>query len=170
MRILALIATILAVFGAPLAPPDDEHQPPGAMPARGRSAAPSVPSGTTIPLFRLLNPKTGDHLYTTSVSERDSAIASFGYQSEGIAGYVFDSQAPGTTPLFRLLNPKTGDHFYTTSVSERDGAIASFGYRPEGITCYVFGSQAPGTIPLLRLLNPQTGHHFYTTSDRKSVV
>jgi hypothetical protein len=170
MRILALITTILAVFGAPLAPSDDEHQPwplpPGAMPVRGMSAAPSVPPGTTIPLFRLLNSKTGDHLYTTSVSERDSAIASFGYQSEGIAGYVFDSQAPGTTPLFRLLNPKTGDHFYTTSVSERDSAIASFGYQSEGITCYVFvfGAQAPGTIPLFRLLNPQTGHHFYTTS------
>ena len=150
MRILALIATILAVFGAPLAPPDDEHQPPGAMPARGRSAAPSVPSGTTIPLFRLLNPKTGDHLYTTSVSERDSAIASFGYQSEGITCYVFGAQAPGTIPLFRLLNPQTGHHFYTTSKAELEKAIASFGYKDEGIACQVFGSgpsQVEGRVP-----------------------
>jgi hypothetical protein len=98
------------------------------------------------------------------VSERDSAIASFGYHSEGIAGYVFDSQAPGTIPLFRLLNPKTGDHLYTTSVGERDSAIAKSGFQSEGIACYVFASQAPSTIPLFRLVNPQTGYHFYTTS------
>jgi hypothetical protein len=45
----------------------------------------------------------GDHFYTTSAAERDNAIANFGYSSEGVACYVFDSQAPGTTPLYRLL-------------------------------------------------------------------
>jgi Common central domain of tyrosinase/Repeat of unknown function (DUF5648) len=45
----------------------------------------------------------GDHFYTTSAAERDNAVASFGYTSEGTACYVFDNQQPGTTPLYRLL-------------------------------------------------------------------
>jgi hypothetical protein len=107
---------------------------------------------------------TGDHFYTTSATERDGAIAVHGYIDEGIACYVYSSQASGTIPLYRLFNPHNGDHFYTTSVTERDGAVANFGYTNEGIACYVFGSPASGTTPLYRLFNPHNGDHFYTTS------
>ena len=107
----------------------------------------------------------GDHFYTTSATERDNAVVTSGYQYEGIACYVFDSQASGTTALFRLYNPQTGDHFYTTSTTERDNAVTpAVGYQYEGIACYVFDSQASGTTALFRLYNPQTGDHFYTTS------
>jgi hypothetical protein len=94
----------------------------------------------------------GDHFYTTSAAERDSAIANFGYSSEGMACYVFDTPTPGTVPLYRLLHSSNGDHFYTTSAGERDNAIATFGYIPEGTACYVFDTQTPGTVPLYRLL------------------
>ena len=106
----------------------------------------------------------GHHFYTTSVAERDNAIANYGYTSEGTACYVFDSQVSGSTPLYRLLNPSNGDHFYTTSATERDIAIASYGYSSEGTACYVFDSQVSGSTPLYRLLNPSNGDHFYTTS------
>lgn len=45
-----------------------------------------------VPLYRLQG--HGDHFYTTSESERDNAISSYGYVSEGIACYVEDS--PGS--------------------------------------------------------------------------
>jgi hypothetical protein len=95
----------------------------------------------------------GDHFYTTSAAERDDAIASFGYQSEGTACYVFDSPVIGN-----------GDHFYTISQQERDNAIARHGYEDEGTACYVFDSQQSGTVALYRLFNPNNGDHFYTTS------
>ncbi|QQS23067.1 hypothetical protein IPM19_00660 [bacterium] len=45
----------------------------------------------TVPIYRLyrheMSPLNGDHLYTTSASERDLA-AQFGYVYEGIEGYV----------------------------------------------------------------------------------
>jgi hypothetical protein len=95
----------------------------------------------------------GDHFYTTSTTERDNAVVTYGYQYEGIACYAFDTQAPGTTALFRLYNPQTGDHFYTTSTTERDNAVTpALGYQYEGIACYAFDSQAPGATPLYRLL------------------
>jgi hypothetical protein len=65
-----------------------------------------------------------DHFYTSSAVERDSAIANFGYTSEGIACFVFHFQAPGIVPLHRHANFTTGDRFYTTSTVERDQAIA----------------------------------------------
>ena len=40
----------------------------------------------TIPVYRLFNPRNGDHLYTTSASERDAA-SRIGYIYEGIAFY-----------------------------------------------------------------------------------
>ena len=41
--------------------------------------------GASSALFRLYHPISGDHFYTTSLAERDNAIANLGYTSEGIA-------------------------------------------------------------------------------------
>lgn len=125
------------------------------------TAAPVIP-GTTR-LYRLYNPRTGDHFYTTSAIERDNAIAMYGYQDERTECFVFATQAPGTTSLFRLVNPATGDHFYTASAAERDNTIAAFGYKAEGVACFVHGAAADGSTPLYRLRSQSTGDHFYTT-------
>ena len=42
-----------------------------------------------VPLYRLNKSSIGDHFYTTSATERDSAVAQSGYQYEGIAAYVW---------------------------------------------------------------------------------
>ncbi|RDB26992.1 hypothetical protein Hypma_005113 [Hypsizygus marmoreus] len=42
----------------------------------------------SVPLYRLYNPQATDHFYTTSKEERDNAAQS-GWNSEGIAGYIF---------------------------------------------------------------------------------
>ena len=55
-----------------------------------------------IPLLRLWN--NIDHLYTTSIAERDFVISPLlGYAEEAIACRVLDSEAPGTAPLYRLV-------------------------------------------------------------------
>ena len=43
---------------------------------------------TTTPLLREFSPGSGDHFYTTSVAERDKAVANLGYVDEGIACHV----------------------------------------------------------------------------------
>jgi hypothetical protein len=42
-----------------------------------------------VALHRLVHRSNGDHFYTTSAAERDSAIMSGAYVSEGVAGYVW---------------------------------------------------------------------------------
>jgi serine/threonine protein kinase len=116
------------------------------------------------PLYRLYNPKTGDHFYTMSIAERNNAVAADGYTYEGIASYVFSSQVANSAPLYRLVSTRTGDHFYTLSATERDNAVAADGYTYEGIAGYVFSTQVPKSVPLYRLYNSKTGDHFYTTS------
>ena len=44
-----------------------------------------------IPLYRVYAPASDDHFYTISLAERDNAIAMYGYQDQGITGYVFTS-------------------------------------------------------------------------------
>jgi hypothetical protein len=107
----------------------------------------------------------GDHFYTTSLLERDGAIAKSGYQSEDIACFVFTGQMPGTAPLHRLVHRSHGFRFYTASDVERDNAVANLDYRSEGEACFAFPERAEGTVPLHRLVDPRTGKHFYTVSD-----
>lgn len=108
---------------------------------------------------------SGDHFYTISMNEVRFALEKCGYRDDGLAGYVFGIQTPGTVPLYRLLQPASGDHFYTLSEAERDNAIAAYGYQDEGIACFVYAeATVAGTVPLYRLANLVDGHHFYTTS------
>jgi len=100
-----------------------------------------APRPTTAPLLRAFNPGSGDHLYTTSVAERDNAVTKLGYLNEGVACQVFSAAGTGTTPLLRAYNPGSGDNFYTTSVAERDNAVAKLGYVDKGVACHVFPSQ-----------------------------
>lgn len=107
---------------------------------------------------------SNDHFYTTSSAERDNAFAFLGYIEEGIACYVYTSQASGTIPFYRYMNSSTHDHFYTTSLTEGNNAAAHLGYKGEGTACFVFATQRAGTQPLYRLVSPSSGDHFYTTS------
>lgn len=55
--------------------------------------ASGTPSGAKVvealvPLYRLFSPKGNDHFYTISKGESDNAVAKFGYQYEGIVGWV----------------------------------------------------------------------------------
>ena len=57
----------------------------------------SVPPPQSVPFYRLYSSAQGDHFYTTNSTERDNAVAKFGYKDEGVAAYVFP-------PIFSLSN------------------------------------------------------------------
>ncbi|KAJ7831341.1 hypothetical protein B0H14DRAFT_2365249, partial [Mycena olivaceomarginata] len=99
----------------------------------------SSPSPLTTPLYRLANPTTGSHLYTTVMAEVNSSTFN-GYHFESIAAYVYPTQLCGSQPVFRLFNPTTLDHFYTMSASEKNTAQSSQGYTSEGSPFYVLAA------------------------------
>ena len=109
-------------------------------------------------MYRLYNPWSGEHLYTSSTKERNNLVDT-GWNYEGVGWY-----APVTskTPVFRVYNPYNGDHHYTVSASERS-KLVKVGWKDEGIGWY--SDDAKG-IALYRQFNPYAsiGTHNYTTS------
>lgn len=81
-----------------------------------------------IPLYRcyVLN-------FMHFISDEANCEGAAGAVLEGSYGYVFPTQASGTTPLYRFFNPATGDHLETTDYSEGSNA----GYKFEFILGYV---------------------------------
>lgn len=54
-------------------------------------------------MFRLYSGAAGGHFYTPTEAERDNAVASFSYQYESIAGYVWTApEAEGCRNLSRV--------------------------------------------------------------------
>jgi hypothetical protein len=119
----------------------------------------------TAPLYRLFDTIYGDHLFTTSATERDQVIANNGYTSEGIAAYVSTTAQAGLVPLYRVSRTSgTWDRLYTTSAAERDQAVANHGYTSEGVAAYVSTTPQTGLAPLYRLVDASVGEHLFTTS------
>ena len=111
-----------------------------------------------ITIYRLYNPWSGEHFYTSSSSESNHLV-SLGWNYEGVA---WKSPTSSSTPVYRLYNPWSGDHHYTTDASERR-SLLNIGWRDEGIGWYSDDSHG---VPVYRLYNPYVTsfYHHYTTS------
>ena len=108
-------------------------------------------------MFRLYNPNSGEHFYSSSTVERDHLV-SLGWQDEG-TGWI--APASGDA-VYRLYNPYAGEHHYTLSTAERD-MLVSVGWNDEGVGWY---SDPNESVPLFRVYNPNeyANNHHYTTS------
>jgi hypothetical protein len=71
------------------------------------------------------------------------------FRSEGITGYVFDSERPGTVPLYRWFHPRDGSHYYTTqpNTPDRPNSVA------DGISCHVYDHPVAEAVPFYRWSN-----------------
>jgi hypothetical protein len=108
----------------------------------------------TIPLYRWVNPKRGDHFYTTRTDEPDPRT----YRSEGVACYVLPRADAQSYPLFRWRGKL--ECLYT--MAKEDKPLQRAGFRLAGITCFVYPHQVGNSVPLYRFLDPVRGLHFYT--------
>ncbi len=79
-------------------------------------------------------------------------------RSEGIAGYVFAEERPGTVPLYRWAHPADRSHYYTIRPNAPDRPRAV----NQGIACYVLDHRVPDAVPLYRWSNGYD--HMYTTA------
>lgn len=111
----------------------------------------------SIAIYRLFNPNTNEHLYTTSANEKDT-LYNIGWGYEGIAWYAAD----GGTPVYRLYNTRSKMHLYTTDVNEvKTLTTTNTGWRKDNNGNAVFYSY--GNINVYRLYNKKTGTHHWTT-------
>jgi hypothetical protein len=111
-------------------------------------------------MYRLYNPNSGEHFYTSDPEERKNVVAA-GWDYEGI-GWIAPSAGD---PVYRLYNANGGEHHYTMSASEKDSLIA-LGWFYEGISWY---SDTEKTVPVNRQYNPNqfSNNHNYTVSAKE---
>lgn len=95
------------------------------------------------------------HFYTTEAHEPVS-----GWTPEGVSGYVFSSEQPGTVGFYRWRHPESNLHFYT--VDPTGEAATALGYVFERIECFVPSDGREGTVPLYRWYHAESGDHFFT--------
>jgi outer membrane protein assembly factor BamB len=128
-----------------------------------------VPGATSnhLPLYRLFNPTSGEHFYTTDSNELNTLTARGLFRSEGIPGYLGHTSGSGLLAVYRLFNPTSGEHFYTTDANEESTLVAKGLFRLESVIGYVSSASGSGLSPLYRLFNPTSGEHFYTTDQNE---
>lgn len=113
-------------------------------------------------VYRLYNPYTGEHLFTTDAEERANCVK-VGWASEGVCWTAPSSQESDTV-VYRLYNRYNGEHLYTTDMSEYEGLV-DLGWTGEG---EAFRSAVSDeAVPVYRLFNPfvSIGTHLYTTDE-----
>ncbi len=112
------------------------------------------PVGTET-MYRLYNPNSGEHFYTSSPVERDAVIAA-GWNDEGV-GWTAPTEG---IKVYRLYNSFAGEHHYTSSEAERD-MLVGVGWTWEEGGWYSDPNEA---VPLYRAYNPNAfaNNHHYT--------
>ena len=113
--LLVCVMTALVMCGAASAALAEE--------AGGSDELATDASGTTI-VYRLYNPATSEHLWTTDYNEYTVLSTTQGWNAEG-QGWT----APASgKPVYRLYNPAIGSHHYTASASEIAELVANQGW------------------------------------------
>jgi|GEM_PF-660378 len=108
------------------------------------------------PMYRLYNPNTGEHFYTSNAGEKDY-LSAIGWNFEGIG---WNAPVSSDTPVYRLFNPFTSEHYYTTNEEEMF-YLSVIGWNYEGIGWY----SSDNGMPIYRVFNPYNdgpGAHHYT--------
>ena len=113
-----------------------------------------------IPMYRMYNPFTGEHLYTKDENEKNYLEAS----KWNFEGYSWVASNEGQ-PVYRLFNPYSGEHHYTMDEVEKFWLVLT-GWNDEGIGWYSKTTGDACEVPVYRLFCPFTNEalkaHHYT--------
>jgi uncharacterized repeat protein (TIGR01451 family) len=132
----------------------------------------STPAGVPVQRYRLYNPISLEHLYTTDLNEYTVLGAGGVWQQEGTVGSVLNN--PGTfngvagTPYYRLYSNISLWHHWTTDPNEYYTLLTFPGWGGEGVDGYLLPSATAGTTALFRLVYPNgTGLHHWTIDNNE---
>lgn len=111
-----------------------------------------------VPMYRLYNPYTHEHLLTSNPDEMDQLVK-VGWSLDGIA---WNAPASGLF-VYRLYNPFDDWHTYTLSQEEID-ILVPLGWKVDGVVCY--SATEADVVPIYRLFNPyeKTNYHLLTAN------
>lgn len=124
-----------------------------------------IPVQVGTEIYRLYNPNSGEHFFTSSLQETRTLIKA-GWTDEGYA-WTAPVDNPDelynimSIPVYRLYNPNAGDHHYTIDKNETD-TLKKAGWNFEGIAWY--SEDNSKSEPVYRSYNPnaKAGAHHYT--------
>ena len=114
----------------------------------------------TIPVYRLYNQYTNEHLLVSDEGEKEVLLEA-GWSLDGVA---WSAPAEGA-PVYRLYNPYGDFHFYTMSMEEVE-SLLPLGWTMDGPVSCAAGEDGQ---PVYRLFNPyeQTNYHMFTASEEE---
>ena len=115
----------------------------------------------TVKMYRLYNPNSGEHFYTSSTSEKNN-LTRLGWNYEGVG---WNAPKSSNYPVYRMYNSNAGEHHYTMSATERDNLVRA-GWKYEGIGWYSMQPNSEDSIAVKREYNPNAfaNNHNYTVS------
>ncbi len=103
----------------------------------------SGPTAGTVPLYRMYYDGTAeyswkdkDHVCLSDVADWYDYYTN-GWRYEGVLGYIYKTQKPGTVPIY-LLNRPNSDSFCTISSEEATVAVQQYGYENKGVLGYAY--------------------------------
>lgn len=123
-----------------------------------------------VPVYRLYNMITSEHLFTTNRSEYEQWVSESKSDSDYWIGEGINWFAPkaSTSTVKRLYNPALGalghtSHYYTSDDAEIETLTKYFGWQDESVSNMTFASG--GEIPIWTCYNEALGSaHHYTSS------
>ena len=124
---------------------------------------------STRDLYRVYNPATGEHLYTTHREEVDHLVAS-GWRWE--TDQTMQVPRSSATPVWRLVNTADDDHHYTTDAWEAKVLTTQRGWRYDFGGEPAFYGAAKDQAPVYRIYDTRAarfGHLFTKDAYEKSV-
>ena len=112
-------------------------------------------------MYRLYNPYTHEHLFTTDLSEKDNLVF-LGWRFESVVGYVGMHGEKGG--VYRLYNPTTGEHHYTMKDDELALCTAA-GWVNEGVKFFSVEDKDTQVTGMVSMYNPyeKKFYHHYTS-------
>ena len=120
-----------------------------------------------VPIYRMYNTVSSEHLYTTSEAEYASCGkgAYKDWRAEGVEWLAPAKGQEGARPVRRLYNKGLGDHHYAAE-GEAKLLVEKHGWVDEGVAFYTM-DEGVAPLGLHRLYNPglTRGQHHYTASD-----
>ena len=116
-------------------------------------------------MYRLYNPYSHEHLFTTDIMERDNLIP-LGWKYELAVGGVYLHGEKGG--VYRLYNPTTGEHHYTMDEEELANCVKA-GWVNEGVKFFSASEDDGHVVGMVSMYNPyeKAFYHHYTSDEKE---
>jgi hypothetical protein len=130
------------------------------------TSTPSQNNSSVQNIYRLYNPSTGEHLYTSDANEEHTLVTSHGWRSENVGWIAPTASVPDVTPVYRLYNPGLDNHLYTSDTNEIRVLTSSQGWVMDNSGQPLFYSG--GSFSIYRMYNRNAnGLHLLTTDSNE---